>query len=204
MTEFIQNCPLFNGIEAEEAGMLIEGCVIRTAENGEVLDNSNMYIILSGSLLIEKEASDGRIINMRSAEAGNVVNAANVLIGDRNMSRLTASGQTEVIEVTGGKVRDMISKGGRFAVNFTEFLSDRISFLNKKISSIGGYSAASRLLMYLEENAVKGEAVLPMKFGDFASYLGVSRAGLYRAFESLEDRGEIERSGKRIKLLNRK
>ena len=197
----ILKCPLFKGMSAAEVESLIGTCKIRKLEKGDVLEARRMYIILSGRLAIDKVASDGRTLNMRTAVAGEVVNAANVLLKEDEMSRLKAAEITEVVEVSERKLRDMISAGGRFAVNFMEFLSGRISFLNKKITNIGGYSAVSRLGMYLEENAKNGEVTLPMSLSSFANFLGVSRAGLYRAFESLEAQGVIERCGKKIRII---
>ena len=201
MAAVILKCPLFKGMSAAEVESLIGTCKIRRLEKGDVLEARRMYIILSGRLAIDKVASDGRTLNMRTAVTGEVVNAANVLLKDEEMSRLKAAEITEVVEVSERKLRDMISAGGRCAVNFMEFLSGRISFLNKKITNIGGYSAMSRLGMYLEENAKNGEVTLPMSLSSFANFLGVSRAGLYRAFDSLEEQGVIERCGKKIRII---
>lgn len=65
-------------------------------------------------------------------------------------------------------------------MNFAEFLVGRVLFLNKKIASLAGYSAGSRLTMYIEDNASMRDGVmqltLPCNLTDFAEMLGVGRA----------------------------
>ncbi len=82
-----------------------------------------------------------------------------------------------------------------------EFLAGRVCFLNKKITSFAGYSAAGRLEMYLEENNIDGEVTLPMSLSAFAEFLGVGRASLYRTLDQMQEEGKITRSGRSISIL---
>ena len=90
-------------------------------------------------------------------------------------------------------------------MNITRFLVGRVVFLNKKISSLAGYTAASRLTMYLSENAktVNGicSVTLPCSLTDFAEYLGLGRASLYRTLDAMEAAGKIKRRGRIIQIL---
>ena len=87
----------------------------------------------------------------------------------------------------------------------TEFLVSRVVFLNSKITSLAGYTAASRLTLYLEENAKPEDGALavtlPCSLTEFAEYLGVGRASLYRTLDAMEEEGTIERKGRRILIL---
>ena len=109
---------------------------------------------------------------------------------------------TRVLFMDGSFVTAALKRGGSFAVNFAEFLVGRVLFLNKKIASLAGYSASSRLTMYIEDNASIQDGVmqlrLPCSLTDFAEMLGVGRASLYRTLDAMEAEGKITRRGRNI------
>lgn len=206
-TDTISTCPLFAGMEKAELATLLKhtGCSLCDYPPGTVLPSDGMIILLSGRVLIEKPASDGRSILMREALPPEAVNAASALSRSHSMSRLTAPDGCKALHVSGDALYDAISKGGTFAVNMTEFLVGRVVFLNKKITSLAGYTASSRLHLYLEENAKTKNGVctvtLPCSLTEFAEYLGVGRASLYRTLDAMEAEGTISRNGRVISIL---
>ncbi len=203
----ISACPLFHGMSDAELAELLkhEGCSILHCFPGEELPSDGMLILLSGRVLIEKPASDGRSILMREAIPPEAVNAASALSHCGSMSRLTAPDGCNALHISGTALSHAISKGGAFALNMTEFLVSRVVFLNKKITSLAGYTAASRLTLYLEENARTEKGIstvtLPCSLTEFAEYLGVGRASLYRTLDSMEADGSISRKGRTIRIL---
>ena len=70
------------------------------------------------------------------------------------------------------------------------------------MASLAGYSASSRLTMYIEDNASIQDGVmqlrLPCSLTDFAEMLGVGRASLYRTLDAMEAEGKITRRGRNI------
>lgn len=203
----ISACPLFRGVKETELISLLKhkGCSLSEYSPGSELPSSGMLILLSGRILIEKPASDGRSILMREALPPEAINAASALSRCGSMSLLTAPDGCSAIHVCGDALSAAISKGGAFALNMTEFLVDRVVFLNKKITSLAGYTAASRLSLYLEENARTENGVcsvtLPCSLTEFAEYLGVGRASLYRTLDAMEAEGSISRKGRLIRIL---
>lgn len=206
-TDNISACPLFAGMEKAELASLLEhaGCSLCDYPPGGILPSDGMLILLYGNVLIEKPASDGRSILMREALPPEAVNAASALSRCDSMSRLTAPDGCKALHISGSALYDFISKSGAFAVNMTEFLVSRVVFLNKKITSLAGYTASSRLSLYLEENAKTENGIctvtLPCSLTDFAEYLGVGRASLYRTLDAMEADGSISRKGRTIRLL---
>ena len=183
--------------------IFLDNCVQCIAcDSGSELSFHALYLVLSGYLTIEKQASDGRFVTMGISGTSSVINAASVFLSGDPISRITARTDCRLIEIRESILRKAISISGQFALNYVEFLSERIRFLNQKISSLAGYSTSSRLQMYLNDNQVDGEVTIPMSFQDFADYLGVGRASLYRTFDQLQKDGSIERSGKKIRIKN--
>ena len=205
-------CLLFKNMDIEEikALPLITDGNMLTCSDGDVLNSSYLYIVLKGSICVEKCSSDGRMVNMTSAGPAAAVNAASVLAGKNDMSRLSAVGRCTCLQIGEKALRKSLALGGTFSINFTEFLTDRICFLNEKIASFTGYTAESRLTMYLKEHAsasadsektgTSPHILLP-PLKTLAETLGVGRASLYRALDSMEENGSIKRDGRAITLL---
>lgn len=206
-SDTISACPLFAGMENAELAALLRhaGCSLCDCPPGGVPPSDGMLILISGRILIEKPTSDGRSILMREALPPEAVNAASALSHCESMSRLTAPDGCKALHISGDALYDAISKGGAFAVNMTRFLVGRVIFLNKKITSLSGYTASSRLSLYLEENAKTENGVcivtLPCSLTEFAEYLGVGRASLYRTLDAMEADGFISRKGRTIHIL---
>ena len=200
----ICGCPLFKGMKEDElAGLLsFEGCSICDFPAGKMLPGDCMLVVLSGSVTIEKLTSDGRYLLMREARPPEALNVSRAFSPDEDISRLTAGKGCRVLFMEGGFVSEALRRGGGFAVNFAEFLVGRVLFLNKKIASLAGYSASSRLTMYIEDNASIQDGVmqlrLPCSLTDFAELLGVGRASLYRTLDAMEAEGKITRRGRNI------
>ena len=204
----IRSCPLFNGMDDGELAKLLsfEGCSIRDFSAGKMLPADCMLVVLSGSVTIEKLASDGRYLLMRDARPSEALNVSRAFAADEDISRLTAGKGCRVLFMDGSFVTAALKRGGSFAVNFAEFLVGRVLFLNKKIASLAGYSASSRLTMYIEDNASIQDGVmqlrLPCSLTDFAEMLGVGRASLYRTLDAMEAEGKITRRGRNI-IINK-
>lgn len=207
LLNIISACPLFCGMKEAELKALLEheGCNLCDCPAGGILPSDGMLILLSGRVLIEKPASDGRSILMREALPPEAINAASALSHCGSMSRLSAPDGCKALHISGDGLYDAISKGGIFSINMTKFLVSRVVFLNKKITSLAGYTASSRLTLYLEENAKTENGVctvtLPCSLTEFAEYLGVGRASLYRTLDAMEADGAISRKGRVIRIL---
>ncbi|MDD4773595.1 MAG: helix-turn-helix domain-containing protein, partial [Eubacteriales bacterium] len=80
---------------------------------------------------------------------------------------------------------------------------DRIRFLNDKIASFTSGTAESRLARYIENlREEDGCVILPTGLRQLADSLDISRASLYRAFDTLESLGCIKRDGRKIAILS--
>ena len=98
----------------------------------------------------------------------------------------------------------LFEKHPHAAINYIAFLSDRIRFLNARISVISCSDAENTVLKYLTLSADEnGYAAIPKSMTELASMLGLGRASLYRSLESLEKRGIIIRENSRIKVTEK-
>lgn len=86
--------------------------------------------------------------------------------------------------------------------NYLSFLSDRIDYLNKKITYITAGSAERKLATFFA-SFEKAEFELPVSFSSLSDMLDIGRASLYRALDKLVSDGCIERDGNDIKIINK-
>lgn len=198
----IKACPIFKDLsENELEKTLLANCSVLHFNPNEQLDSAFFYIVLEGAVAIKKIASDNREVTMNLAIPPAAINIVSALSGASNLSFMTASKDSCVLKFKKGFLKNSLNNGGQLAINISLFLSDRIIFLNHRLGALAGYSASSRLMMYFNEHAKNGIVDLNMNISSFADYLGVGRASLYRAFEELEEKHVIKRTGRHIKLL---
>ena len=200
--QVIMTCRLFKDMTEDEVYKLLkkDGNRIITANAGEDLFFDAAYVVLGGSICIEKKAADSRPLIMSRATSPAPINLAVAFSHDDSLSRLYAETDSRLLMIDGSVIRDGIKAGGTFALNVTEFLVDRVGFLNRKITTFAGYSAESRLNLYLAENMKDGKVEIKGTLTDLAKFLGVGRASLYRSLDDLEERNIIKRKGRMIEI----
>ena len=194
----LSTCPLFAGMTPVEIHHLLaqEGCrLVHYPAGSEIPPERGMLLLLSGSVLIEKQAADGRCMRMREAWPPQAINVSALMAQQpRQVSRLSAPDGCRAVELSRQVVLDAVKEGGRFGVNLVEFLLGKVVF----------HTAGSRLELYLEENAVvkdgQRQVQLPCSLSEFAGLLCVGRASLYRTLDAMEAEGRIRRQGRTIYL----
>ena len=206
--DILSTCPLFNGMSPMEIGHLLsqEGCrLVHYPAGSTIPSERGMMMLLTGSVLIEKQSADGRYLRMREVWPPQAINVSALLAQPpREVSRLSTPDGCRAVELSRALVTQALMEGGTFSVNLVEFLLGRVVFLNKKITALSGHTAASRLELYLAENTVQKDGVsqvqLPFSLSEFAEHLCVGRASLYRTLDAMEQQGRIRRKGRTIYL----
>lgn len=207
--DILSTCPLFRGMDQWAIVRLLsqEGCrLVHYPAGSDIPSDRGMLLLLTGSVLIEKRSADGRSMRMRQVQPPQAINVSALLPDPpQEVSRLSAPDGCRAVELPRSLVVGALMEGGIFSVNLMEFLLGRVVFLNGKISALSGHTAASRLELYLAENAVEKDGVLqvqlPCSLTEFAQSLCVGRASLYRTLDAMEAQGRIRRKGRVIQLL---
>ena len=87
----------------------------------------------------------------------------------------------------------------RVAENYIRFLSERIRFLNRRLSTLTADNADDKLWHYLlAHRDEQGIVCLSGGMTALAKTLGMGRSSLYRCLDALSDDGKIRRQGKQI------
>ena len=155
-------------------------------------------IVLQGRIQVRKEA-----LLMSTLSEGDVFGAAALF--NRNPdypTTLTALTPCRVLLLPQEAVRRLLRESPAFAEDYVTYLSQRIQFLSARLDAVSASTAEGKLSQFLR-NADDGSGEISVSATRLSTLIGVGRATLYRAFESLEQEGAIARQGKIIRILDR-
>ncbi len=190
--------------------MYKEGCTVETYNEGELIFSPDKFqrklgLVAEGSVKAYSGDSDS-LINV--IPEGGVFGVASMFgADDQYCSKVVAGKHCKIIFFSESLVLQLIYEDRMVMLNYINFLSNKVRFLNKKIATYTADSAKSKLLRYLmglaeQQNSTKGEVVLPISCQQLAETLNMGRASLYRAFEELETDGIAIKKGKTVKINN--
>ena len=200
---------LLDGLQENEKSEIISALPETVKfKKGEIVYSPESFrraigFVKSGSVSAVTNNSQQSI--MKRIPAGSCFGAAAVFgTADTYVSTVSAAEDAEICFITEETLVSLFEKHPATAVNYIAFLSDRIRFLNKKLSVISCSDAENTVLKYLTLSADdNGYAVIPVSMTELAKMLGLGRASLYRSLESLEKRGSIIRENNKIKVTEK-
>ena len=198
---------LLNGLENREKEEIISGFPepVRFKKNelicSSVTSSFALGFIVSGSAFAV--TNNANKVVMKKFLPGMCFGAAALFGGGgKYVSTVAAEQTSEIIFFTEERLTELFKAYPIIAVNYITFLSDKIRFLNEKISVITCQSAEDTVFQYLlcAKNH-DGYAVLPKSMTLLAKMLGLGRASLYRSLDRLEQNGYIKRENNEIKVI---
>ena len=193
--------PLFGRVDEELWSRTLEGSEVLRVEKGAVVYEPGRFrrclgVVLRGRVQVRRES-----LLMSTLSAGNVFGAAALFTDDEDYPiTLTALTRCEALLIPEAGIRRLLRECGPFAEDYAAYLSGRIRFLSQRLEAVSNPSAEGKLARYLL--ADRGDS-FTLPAAALCRRLGVGRATLYRAFETLESAGAIVREGKTIRILRR-
>ncbi len=178
----------------------------RYSKGSKIFDETHfrrcLGILVMGEIRVDKKTTDGKYMKMSCLTAGECFGAAAMFSGrDRYATVLTAEKNVEILFIPEELIRWAMRRDFTITENYIRYLSNRIWFLNEKISSLTAGSAEQRLAVFLLEQC-DGAGMLNTTMTALSQQLNIGRASLYRAIENLEQRNLICRGVKSLKILD--
>lgn len=122
---------------------------------------------------------------------------------DYYVNNIVAIKDCKVVFIDRETVERLMKEDFSFSLSFIKYLSDRLYYLNTRIVSFTAGSAESRLAYYLYNYFSKNKCTqFSVCVSQLAFTLDIGRASLYRAFDSLCEKGAIKKEGKNVTLIN--
>ena len=206
--EIIRSTFLFSGKSDGFIGDFVKSsaCSVTTADKGETIwgqaqDKDRLGILLSGSVFALCEGRDDT--SLKTFSAGELFGAATVFCDcvDTPFTRLRAKTRAKVLFISRDAVEKYLTQNPDKALDYISFLSGRVEFLNKKISTFTSEGAA-RLAKFLLECADESGVCRGVNFSALTKTLGISRASLYRARSLLIEQNAIRADGHTVTILD--
>ena len=161
-------------------------------------------IIVSGRAMISTSAQEKSPI-LRVLTNGDTFGAAS-LFGKRKdySTTVIAETKTSVVYISEENIRELCYTVPQVAINYIEFLSNRVAFLNSKVSTFSVQTSDARIAYYIYTLAEGEEKTLtlPCTYSQIAENLSIGRASLYRAFDTLCKQNIIKRDHNKITILS--
>ncbi len=204
----IKSSFLFSLLEDDEFNSFLEGedCFVRSFSKGENIfiggDGEKLLgILLSGkaSALCSDKGS------LKSFSSGDVFGVADVFnqTDGAPYSIMKATSNCRVFFVTKNGVEKLICANPETALKYISFLSDRVAFLNRRISTFTAKEAISRMAKYLLDSCDENFVCKNINFSALAKNLDIGRASLYRVKNELIKLKTITAENKDIIIIDR-
>ena len=160
--------------------------------------------IINGECTVSRIKSDSTPIPYNTLKAGDSFGILAVLTNEEEYPTcITAKGQTKILFINSRDVITVIKKYPTVAVNVIDFLSQKLLFLNKKLSTFSSGSVEKKLASFLYSIYKKNnDSVFDFNCKNSAEALNVGRASLYRAISALEKDGIISLDNKKITIYD--
>lgn len=203
--KLIKSCFLFSGITDEELNCFLESekFFVCSFLKGEIIssDVQGVGILLSGkaSALYSDKGF------LKTFCKGEIFGAASVFSKSDSepFSKMKAINNCRVFFVTKSGIERLICLDSKIALKYIAFLSDRVAFLNRRISTFTAKEAISRVAKYLLDNCDRNSVCKNINFSALAKNLDIGRASLYRVKNELIELKAIVVYKKDIIILDR-
>jgi len=164
----------------------------------------SLGLILSGTVLVRSNEDTNCPLVMNRLHSGDLFGAAALFEETETdyVTQLMAQEPVTVRFITQEQMSSLFLRFPQTARNYIRFLSGRIRFLNRKLSTLTGGSAVSRLYRYcLSHQHDNGTVLFPKSMTELSRVLNMGRSSLYRALDTLSAEGILIRSGKQYRLI---
>jgi len=183
----------------------------KTYEKGEMIymagdKGEKLRVIHTGKVKISRVSDSGKEQVIRILEPGDFMGELSLFSPVPLTDNGEAMEKTTVCIIAGEKIKELMKKYPAIAFKVMEELSKRLEKAESLIEGITLHGVEKRLAAALiRMSNSKGEVILNMSKGDFASYMGMSQETLSRKLSNFQDMGLIKLIGhRRIILKNTK
>ena len=199
--ELMRRSFLLHNVPEEGLEFCLSEAHIQQARRGEVLYSPERFQRCLGLVLSGRVRVSRKDLFVAVLEKGDWFGAA-ALFNEREEfpSTLTALNECTVLFIPQQTIIQLMSRWPQAGENYVRYLSGRIGFLSDRLNSLAAGSAEEKVEQFLQRSADEN-GIFTGSATSIAQALGLGRASVYRAFETLEHGGVIIRDGKHIRLV---
>ncbi len=141
-------------------------------------------------------------VNVSTQHEGSIFGICNVYCPTPMPTKLICKVKCRVAFMSKADFRKLLGRDERLMERYLTLCNKKIMYLAYKIELMGMSGCSSKLAFYLLHNAVDGRVALDVSKEQFAKFLNVSRASLFRTLTEFQDKKLIEDRGGEILILD--
>lgn len=203
---------LFSGINQDLLGEIISRSPPKAIsyKRGELVysstnEESLVGFVLSGRCEIRLDRNSGAKTVLNVLGESDTFGILSVYSSEEFPTRIYATKNSEILFFTADQIRSFVNENSQISANLIRFLSNRISFLNRKIATFSCPSVEDRLATFLLSQRERlGSDEFPFNAQKTAEEINAGRASIYRAISSLEEANLISLINKKIYIKDLK
>ncbi len=209
--DFLLKTFLFSSIKRETALIILSelNFEVKSFSHGESIYEPHQYekkigFLMNGECIINKLKSDGTLVPLNTVKEGESFGILAVLSAENEYpTQIVSSRNSKILFITKEDFLSILKKQPEIAMNVISFLTKKISFLNRKISTFASDNVEQKLASYIVSECIKKQKnEFPFNCKRTAESINVGRASIYRAINSLTDAGLICLKNKKIYILD--
>lgn len=209
----LKDSKLFKTFSDESLNMLLQSisCKITSYYSEDVIFSegekcTNLSIILSGEIEIQKLEPSGKVLTVSNLHEGEVF-GENLLFGDRNFYPMDviSKKQSTVLHISKDYVEKLCTTNTDFLNTLLRTLSNKAVALSSKLKQIGLKSLRQKIcdFIYISYKKTGSNKIkLNMSKKDWADKLGVQRPSLSRELMKMKEEQIIDYDKDHIYVLN--
>lgn len=204
------SCPLFQGLAPDRIKALLshKGSLSEIPRGKPVLGyRGKLGILLSGKLLVE----NGSGTPLNHLEPSGLFGVSTVFTEQKtHVTDIYAEEDSILLLLDEMELREIFTEEFTINRNYLSFLTGRIRFLNWKIDLFTANTAEEKLCCWIRHQcrpedslSEPGRLVVDVdSMSHLAELLGMGRASLYRAVDSLAEKGIIEKASRKKWIIH--
>ena len=197
--EILEGCPLLRHCSPALLDQITQEGRLEFFPTGATVYSPSHFCRCLGILLAGRLQVTKGTLTVSYLEPGDLFGAAALYTeAPEFVTTITARQSSRCLMLPQNSMDRLLAQDGPLRENYLRYLTGRIRFLSGRLQSLVQSGAEGKLARYLLANVREGQ--LTCAATDLARRLGLSRAALYRAFQSLEESGLISRHGKTISI----
>jgi len=211
--EILKRVPLFHDMDEIEIEKTLDilkygihdykrDCVV-VSEKEEF---RKLGIVMAGEISIQKIFPHGKAVILNRLKSGEIFGLSSFFDDQRNFpTSIITTEESRIMFIDHNNLIDILSSNKKLLGNFIKFCTNRILFLNSRIEIFLLDGAEKRIAYYILSQArikQSDEIILNFSKKDWAEFLSISRASLFRELKKLGENKSIKIEGRKISILN--
>ena len=165
----------------------------------------NIGFVLSGECEVRRHSSDSKSVVFNTIKPYESFGVMAVFTDEEVFpTEIFARKNAAVMFFSKNDIFSMIADYPEISMNVINFLANKILFLNKRLDTFSASTSEGKLAAFLLQEHEKGGTELSFNCHRCAETIGIGRASVYRAIDTLVESGIITYENKKIIINNPK